>query len=287
MPEGPEVRLVSEYLNTKLTGTAIYSIVCYDTFKVRNLDPKMNLVGRIITTVTVKGKSILILLDDGSFLESKLNMEGKWERFPSKHCRCVVTISRTLTPNNSAPSISLQLLDEYCFNDTRHFGSLSYHITADDLNKRVGPDLLAYALTYGTDGKGIMAYYTSRIRNPRIKDKDITYFLMEQKYLSGIGNYLKAEVLYHCRLYPGTKLKQLNDIDIAKLLYYSLSLILQAYSSNGLTIRTYVPPNGHPGSFDPLVYSRTHDPNLYPVIKQEFDDKRTTHYCPMIQTPKS
>jgi len=287
MPEGPEVRIVSEYLNQQLTNCRIISLVAHVTSKVKNVPS--NLTNYTITQVKCKGKSIIMFLIDDlghhSFLESKLAMEGKWELFPSKHNILTLTVSKPTTDPN------FNIITHFHFNDTRHFGSLSFHLNFDDLNTRVGFDLLDYILNkpeqlqLDPSQLELLPYYTKLISNSRIGSKDITYFLMNQKYFSGIGNYLKAEVLYYSKLFPGTKLNQLTLPIVAQLLYYSLLLIRQSYICNGLTIRTYISPSGKLGTFDTLVYSHSQDPNGYPIIKHEFDDKRTTHYCPAIQVP--
>jgi formamidopyrimidine-DNA glycosylase len=213
-------------------------------------------------------------------MESKLAMEGKWLRIPGSYTKFVLQLSKALS--------NCTLNRMLYFDDMRSFGSLNFHTSTDNISERVGFDLLEYAIqnaeTLEQAATQLLPYYQTQLQ--KVKEHDITYFMMNQKYLSGVGNYLKAEILYATKIYPGAKASFIiQDSNLTlQLLYNTLNLILKAYRAGGLTIRTYVSPSGVKGSFDTQVYGKTLDLNGFQILKQTFQDKRTTHYCPTIQT---
>ncbi len=134
--------------------------------------------------------------------------------------------------------------------------------------KELGPDWINHEIT--------LEMFTKMITNKRIKNQQIAQFLMEQKRVSGIGNYLKAEILYDCKMYPGKLLNELTEQNISDL-YNSIKKIVKlSLSTNGLTIKDYATLDGGVGFFETSVYGKDKDPLGNNVIKEEFKDKRTT-----------
>ena len=274
MPEGPEVRILAEHLNKHYKDHIITDVQVPSNLKHNDLNPIIN---HKINNIISYGKSILFITDNG-LLESKLAMEGKWLRRPGLYTKVIMQLLYI----NHITNITFNKV--LYFDDMRNFGSLMYHNDYQDLTSRVGFDLLQYAIDSSdliTATNNLLDHYIKTIR--KHNNIDVTSFIMNQKYFSGVGNYLKAEILYMCNLYPGAKLIELTDQDCCNMLYHSLDLILQAYRGGGLTIRTYQNPSGIKGTFNTKVYNQSKDPNGYPIVKQEFQDKRTTHYCPTIQ----
>jgi formamidopyrimidine-DNA glycosylase len=107
--------------------------------------------------------------------------------------------------------------------------------------------------------------------------------MMEQKFFSGVGNYLLAEILYACKILPTRLLKDLSDKDKYNLWFYSKKLLKDSYESGGLTIATYFSMTGEKGIFDHKVYMRKTDPLGNPVFTAVFSNKRTSHYVPAVQ----
>lgn len=265
MPEGPEVRLVAEWLHKRYNGYNIDSIEA-----VSNMKLKGSSCYGMIHEVRSKGKSILFFTTT-CIIESKLAMEGKWLRFPDKYVKFIVTMSKYV----GDISVTTQLY----YSDMRSFGSLTIHTNMDDINKRVGIDLLECSLNNVSVDDLLPTYITYASKC----SKDVTYFLMNQKHFAGVGNYLKAEILYAVRIHPQRKVNSLSHEELKLMLTTSMQLLQQSYKCNGLTIRTYIPPNGGVGSFHTHVYGKSIDPHGYDVITGTFDDGRITYYCPTLQ----
>ena len=108
--------------------------------------------------------------------------------------------------------------------------------------------------------------------------------MMEQKFFSGVGNYLLAEILYACKILPTRLLKNLSKSDKYNLWFQSRKLLKESYESGGLTIATYFSMSGEKGIFDTKVYMREKDTFGNPVYTGVFSNKRNSHFVPAIQT---
>ena len=140
---------------------------------------------------------------------------------------------------------------------------------------KIGPDLLNDQFT--------LEIWKNKITWSRIKSKQICGFLMEQKYFSGIGNYLKSDILYLAAIRPDRSLMTLTDEEITRIFHVAVKTIRRSYHYRGCTIKSYWDPDGKAGKYERIVYGKTHDQYGNEIIKSTFKDKRTTHWVPSIQ----
>lgn len=275
MPEGPEVKITADGLRNEILNRSLTNIFVTEASRYyKNTLKHFNEINYPvkITDVYSKGKKIIIKsiddLGESITFISALAMEGSWKLHPGKHAGIELhLISDTITK----PKILY-------FHDTRHFGSFDICFNQDEIDfvlKSVGPDLLSENVSFEE--------YNSIISQNKLGHKEICWFMMEQKFFSGVGNYLLAEILYACKILPTRLLKDLNYKDKNNLWYYSLKLLRESYESGGLTIATYFSMKGEKGVFDTKVYMRKTDPFGNPVITGTFSNKRTSHYVPNIQ----
>ena len=109
---------------------------------------------------------------------------------------------------------------------------------------------------------------------------------MNQRVISGVGNYIKAEALYKAKIYPHAIVEDLSDENLRALNREIKSVIYSAFKKKGASFRDYVMPDGDIGtySFKFEVYSKSADPYMNRVIREETPDKRTTHWVAEVQT---
>jgi len=274
MPEGPEVRLITTSLHQSVAGKHIVKIDLSSTCKsIANLDAIT--LPMYVHGVTCHGKKIIWLLN-GCYLTSTLGLTGRWSWTPE---------------NNIHLTFTLDTGEKLYFIDALKFGNLSVLLTKQDLDaalKEIGPDLLANAIdiyqgTNWCNPKYIITEESYRTKARKCNKKQLCAFLMEQKHFSGIGNYLKAEILYRCKLRPDRLVSSLTDEQIEDLRLTSMQTIYEAYCYNGLTIKDYWDPHGNAGTFPLQVYNRSTDPFGNKVEVAKFADKRNTHWCPDVQ----
>lgn len=266
MPERSEVAVISDQLNNELKDKILESVCVDEKSKYYNkLDtptgtPKINLVYS-------KGKRLIFSLDNSEYITMSLGLEGNFsisqeELFNrNKHTNMWFKIKNGNT------------YFYIYYSDSRHFGN--YKVCRNDAElkkslKDIGPDLLTDEVT--------LEQYTEKIKKRRIQNIEICKFLMNQKYFSGIGNYLKSDILYLCGIHPSTILKDLTDQNISDLLENSIMLIKKTYAENGATIKSYRDLYGNPGNYKTLIYGRKTTDKKEKVIKEVFSDKRASYY---------
>lgn len=306
MPEGPEVRCIAESLNKDLLGSSILKIQWTEKSRYRNDEPlnfSQITLPLKVCAITVKGKCIILILAQPDskviYLTSQLGVGGQWTWEQEKHSDLWFEI------------VDKNLIHRILYyRDPRHQGQIRFFLSLESfentINKAIGHDLLQHAINLQNSNIQVASpqdtlwpIWQSKIKNKRFKeDKMICIFLMEQNHFSGIGNYLRAEILYESRVSPFRTLRSLLDRDILFLYYFSLKIILDSYNCHGLTIATYWDLDGNIGTYPRKVYGKSHDP--YGNIVEKYDDKsckslkdindddeekkgRTIHWVPAIQ----
>jgi len=274
MPEGPEVKIITDWL-CQYTGCQILNNSKYSEIN-----------GLYINKIHCKGKQIFFILQSVNGLEKKyinirLGMTGRWSLSNEGHVRFWMVVNKYNITMSS--DLKTNIIDENIViynSDTRNFGTVDL-ITNDEYIKKlndIGPDLLSENIDLGL--------WEKKIKNGRIKGKKICDYLLEQKYFSGIGNYLKSEILYRCKIRPDKKLCELTDQEIKLLLIISIETIKESYKSGGLTIRDFWSPIGNKGIFNCFVYNKDKDPYGNEVIVEKFNggaNDRSTYWCPTVQ----
>ena len=109
--------------------------------------------------------------------------------------------------------------------------------------------------------------------------------LMNQSVVSGIGNYLKAEILYASKISPHRLCQDLTRKEVELIAEKSFEITNASYQSGGATILTYRDENDEKGLYSRrfMVYNHKTDPEGNKVIKETTTDKRSTYWVPEIQ----
>lgn len=286
MPEGPELRRSRDQLQKYVGQTIVTAQVMGGRYESATdlvgftelsgsteWDGKSNCrkLDIVIKAIEVKGKFMWWELPDDWFLWCTYGMSGQWSREVTKHSafRCQV---KTSSGQNSW----------LAFNDIRHFGTLKFIKGRQQLDKKLS--------TLGFDFLSKEQSVTALWRflkdcKKNLQDKDIGLVLMDQSVFAGVGNYLRAEILYQSKISPFRKLKDVSYEDLQKISDAAREIMVNSYNSNGATIATYRDAEGKTGSYSSkfAVYGRKTDPFGNEVIRQETADKRTIHWVPNIQ----
>ncbi len=280
MPEGPEVRTIVDVLHQQLVGKTLLSITVTSKSKFYPLVSNQSLVKLPLKLIDikVKGKQIFfVLLDKQSqliYLNSTLGMTGRWLFEPNKYSDIWFDWGNIIY--SSKHTLIIKKIRTY-YDDQRHFGNLKF-LTEEDyqlkLNK-LGPDILAENVSWDD-------WYFSLTKGSR-QNHQICKVLMNQEAISGIGNYLKSEILYRAKIKPDRLVKDITPDELNLLRVTSIQTIRESYIAHGLTLESYWDPNGRIGTFNKLIYKEKLDPNGHKVISSKFSDGRTTYWVPEIQ----
>lgn len=284
MPEGVECLLSAIGLHKKLEGKTLVGFQINEKSryaKKGGVIPGGDLLkgAMKIVSVSSRGKKLIFCIrrEDGVhvYLISFLGMSGRWQYTPGDHSGFCLEIGEFKEMKQAKVK---SVTERVYYEDQRRFGTLQVISTRTEYNKifsKVGPDLLQDEVT--------LEEYTTIIRNKRIQHWDITKFIMTQEKLSGCGNYIKAEVLYACRIKPSRKLSELSDADVKALFENSVRILRESFECGGLTIANYRDPDGTVGTYETKVYKKLKDPLGDDVVTGEFGDGRTTHWSPAVQ----
>ena len=141
--------------------------------------------------------------------------------------------------------------EKLIYNDVRKFGFIKLY-DSDKLKKishlkYLGPEPL--------EEKWNSKYFKKYILNRKRSVKNI---LMDQKFISGLGNIYVNEILFQSKVRPERKVSKLNDDEINKIVNYSKKILRKSIKLGGSTIKDFSSDNGKKGIFQQhfKVYGR-------------------------------
>jgi len=282
MPELPEVEIVKQSLAKKIQQKKIKKVI----IKNRNLRFKIPfkfeelLQNKIIKKVTRFSKYLILNFSDGSFCLIHLGMSGtihliKKDNF-NKFTNTSFYNSPKLPKKHNHVEIQFENI-KVIYNDPRRFGFFKFIDNRQDLINRfshLGPEpfFKNFNLEY------LLRYFFN-------KKKDIKSFLLDQKFVSGIGNIYASEILFLSKINPTTSAMKLSKKDCKKIISFSKSVLNKAIKKGGSSIRDFKNTSGEIGNFQKefKVYQRE---NLNCLrnkcpgkIKKIFISNRSTFFC--------
>jgi formamidopyrimidine-DNA glycosylase len=231
------------------------------------------LEGRKLTKVERRGKYILIYLDSGEVLITHFGMSGQFQRGNG----------RTPIEPHTHVVVTFQQGGDLRFVDPRTFGEM-FVTDADDLGKvkelqHIAIDPLDQVFTWPT------FQYLLAQRATKMKQ-----LLMDQKFISGLGNIYSDEVLFAAGLRYDRMSDTLSSQEVRRL-YRAIQETLQdAIKLRGTTLddEAYVDLFGKPGEYatELKVYGREGQPcrRCRTPIATVKISQRTSFYCPQCQS---
>jgi len=282
MPELPEVEIVKQSLAKKIQQKKIKKVI----IKNRNLRFKIpfkfeeSLQNKIIKKVTRFSKYLILNFSDGSFCLIHLGMSGTIHLIKKDNFNKFTNTSFYNSPNlpKKHNHVEIQFQDiKVIYNDPRRFGFFKFIDNKQDLINRfshLGPEpfFKNFNLKY------LLRYFMN-------KKKDIKSFLLDQKFVSGIGNIYASEILFLSKINPTTYAMRLSKEDCKKIISYSKSVLNKAIKKGGSSIRDFKNTSGEIGNFQKefKVYQRENQNCLRNKctgkIKKIFTSNRSTFFC--------
>jgi len=305
MPEGPEVA-VSVNLLSKYKG---YIIDKVDVIS-----------GKYKTKQTLEGLDLL----DNEYKIKDIECKGKFMWITAKathedytkyvYIMCTFGMTGTWSTDDEEKNIRVRFelskgdkKVNINYVDARSMGTIKITDDKKKLQKKIN-SLELPVLTADINEHDLYEHIVKTI--PKIKNMMLVDALMEQDVckglVSGIGNYLVAEIMYDAKLSPKRKLDSLSDDDIKQLSHSIIYLITLAYVDNKVGymeehysefvdknisgIESGKFPRYHPeikfpkgATFEFKVYRQKKDPDGNKVTSEEIRKGRTTHWVKNIQ----
>ena len=286
MPELPEVEIVKRSLKNKVNHKKIKKIIINN----RNLRFKVQknfaniLEGRTVIDILRFSKYIILSLDNFSFCLIHLGMSGTLHLINNKKHNKITNLSfyhsKILPKKHNHIKIKFSNF-MIVYNDPRRFGFFKIFKNKNELNKyfaKKGPEAIS--------SKFNNKYIKNKLKN---KNKNIKNFLLDQSFVSGIGNIYSNEILFYCKISPLKLAKKLNNNNIRKLSKYSRLVLNLAIKYGGSSIRNFKNTKGVSGSFQNefKVYDREKKNclrmNCRSKISKIFISNRSTFFCKSCQ----
>ena len=286
MPELPEVEIVKKSLAKKIKQKKIKKVI----IKNRNLRFKIPLKfeellkNKIIKRVTRFSKYLILNFSDGSFCLIHLGMSGTIHLIKKKNFNKFTNTSFYNSPSlpKKHNHVEIQFKDlKVIYNDPRRFGFFKYIDNKQMLIDRfshLGPEPFSKKF----DLKYLMKYFLN-------KRKDIKSFLLDQKFVSGIGNIYASEILFLSKINPTIHAMKLSKNDCKKIITFSKSVLKKAIKKGGSSIRDFKNTSGQSGNFQKefKVYQRENLNCLRSKcdgkIMKLFISNRSTFFCNICQ----
>lgn len=305
MPELPEVEVVRRGLEQWIAGRRITGVSVPDPRSIRRHalgveDFRGNLIGTTVLDVVRRGKFLWLPLSDepssGSAphtaLVAHLGMSGQLlvespEQPHEKHLKVRLTFS----PRDDAP-------EELRFVDQRIFGGLfvsSLVPTADGLPGGCGmvtdgglaliPEEAAHI---GRDP--LDPFFDMEVLHEKLRARKtgLKRALLDQAFVSGIGNIYADEALWAARMHYARRTETMRRPDTERIIHAARDVMERALDAGGTSFDSlYVNVNGASGYFSRSLNAYGRDgepcPRCGTVMKRETFMNRGSHFCPLCQ----
>jgi endonuclease-8 len=217
MPEGPEIRRAADRVAAAIEGRVADEVFFAFEHLKRYED---ELTGRAVHEVTTRGKAMLTRFDGGLSVYSHNQLYGRWY----------------VMANGRRPKTRRQLRFAVR-SGTRQallYSASEIHVLDRDAERehpflsRLGPDLLSEGPT--TDE------ITGRLDEARFRGRQLGALLLDQSFVAGLGNYLRADVLFEAGLHPRRRAADCSAGERERLADRMLALTRRAYRTRGITV---------------------------------------------------
>ena len=255
MPELPEVEIVRQSLDKKIKGQIVKKVIVKNRnlrFEVpKNLE--INFKNQKIVKVDRFSKYLILFLSNNLICLIHLGMSGTIHLIKNKNERLITNTSfyHSITLPKKHNHIEIFFDDfKVIYNDPRRFGFFKIIENNEKLKhffKNYGPEPF--------DKKFNLEYLKKSLKN---KTKNIKNYLLDQKFVAGIGNIYANEILYFCKINPFEQSKNLNKRDYKNIIFYSKKVLKNAIKKGGSSIQNFTNTQGNKGSFQDnfKVYQR-------------------------------
>ncbi len=262
MPEGPEAKIASDYFNNFFKNslnvkyellTKYYENKYFDVFDTINNKKK-----DFSESFTI-GKNIFININKDLIFNFHLGMTGGWSMYNIKHCHFKVKNTNK----------------ELYFIDVRKFGKMKI-LTKTEFEKKFNPQIDILNINYN---KNIHLKFLKE--NIKTK-KSVCSVIMDQRFFPGVGNYIKSEVLFACKIHPEKKWNSLSTKKINVLLDELNKIMTHSYLSGGAELKDFKNPFNS-SEFQLKIYGKTETPLKNKVTSIITSDNRKTWFCKVTQ----
>ena len=286
MPELPEIEIVKRSLFKKINKAKIVNVKIYNKnlrYKIAHTLPKQ-LINEKILKISRRSK-YLIFHFKNKLLLAHLGMSGKFLIIRSKDKKMFKTgfyYDLDILAKHNHIHFILNNGLELIYNDVRRFGffKLFENIKLKEITylKKLGPEPFSVLFC--------IKYVQKFIKN---RKKNIKNLLMDQTFVSGLGNIYVNEALFLSKIHPLRQCSNLERKSIKNLIYNIRKVLKIAINQGGSSIRDFKNVYGKSGNFQQFfnVYGQENK-NCSRIsckgkIKKISISNRSSFYCNVCQ----
>lgn len=217
MPEGPEIRRAADRVSAVIEGKVADRVF----FAFEHLEVfEEVLAGRTIDEVTTRGKAMLTRFAGGLTVYTHNQLYGLWQIEGEGHLPTTKRQVRFAASAGGRQALlysasEIEVLDVEA-ERTHPFLS------------RLGPDVLSQAPT--------VSELAARLKASRFHGRQLGAVLLDQSLAAGLGNYLRAEILFEARVHPRRRAVDCSGSELKKLAGRTIALTRRAYRTRGITL---------------------------------------------------
>ena len=282
MPELPEVEIVRQSLHKKIKKKSIKKVIIRNRnlrFKIPS-DFESFLKNKKIIEVNRFSKYLIIHFQNEFYCLIHLGMSGTIHIIKNKKKDLPTNTSFYNSPNLPKKHNHIEFFfknTKLIYNDPRRFGYFQFFNNYKSIKKKFqnfGPE----PFNKKFNSKYLINYFKK-------KDKSIKNFLLDQNFVSGIGNIYASEILFLCEIKPTKKVSSLHKIDYKKIAYNSRKVLSEAINFGGSSIRDFKNISGEKGNFQKnfKVYQREGRKckrhKCKGIILRKIISNRSTFFC--------
>ena len=286
MPELPEVEIVRQSLNKKIKQKKVKKVIIRN----RNLRFKIPanferfLEGKKVVKVKRFSKYLILCFLNEEYCLLHLGMSGTIHLTNNYKKSILTNTSFYSHPNLPKKHNHVEIVfDNFriIYNDPRRFGFFQIIKNSSLLKKRfkkLGPEPFQSKIN--------LKYVNSYLKG---KKKNIKNFLLDQNFVSGIGNIYASEILFLSKINPNKNVNLINRKEYEKIIINSKKVLSNAIKKGGSTIRDFKNTSGKKGTFqkDFNVYERNglscKRSRCNGIIQKKNISKRSTFFCNICQ----
>lgn len=291
MPEIIEVKNYADFIKKKIKNKKLFKIkILNGRYKKHKPFESYNKIKKnfplIALDVDTKGKFMYIKFEKDFYIGFTLGLSGGWFYKKNNSDKLIHGIHPemfskdeiTVYMNNALKHINVEFHFEsgiLYFYDQLSFGTIKI-FNEEELNNKlnkIGLDIM--------DENTTLEMFINKINQPKNFKKVIGNILLNQKIISGVGNYLRADSLWLSKISPFRKIKDLL-LDDYENLYHNIRLLTWTIYNKDKAIKlkiikkSYKLPIDYKKRF--LVYGHDYDIYGNKIIKEQLYEGSQIRY---------
>ena len=288
MPELPEVEVVKRSLINKIKNSVIKAVKINDSrlrYKI-NRNQFKKIIGSRLKKITRRSKYLLFFFNKDIVMLVHLGMTGKFFFINRNNTKFKTSfyynIKEEKDKKHDRVIFYLSKKQQLIYNDVRKFGFIKF-LNKSNLNqnfhlKNLGPEPLNKKFNF--------FYFKNYIAR---RKRTIKNLLMDQKFVSGLGNIYVNEILFFSGVIPEKQIRHLSDSKIKNIIKFTKKILTKAIDLGGSSIKNFSSSSGKKGSYQQYfsVYGKKGENcekkkcngNIIKIILSN----RASFYCPKCQ----